>query len=234
MKFSKVVFFVLALCPAFSALAQTTYTDRGTWTAAVSGSTVVGEDFNSVASDVIFTNSGTTVGSLQLTSTGGAAGDMLLDALPGSYGSDPGFDGTSFLNAGGLLTTSVLTITFPQPVQAFGFDTMNYDGGGEQAEIFVNGQSVGLTPVCGSGNCAGTPNQTFGFVGLVAAPGTSFTTIEIRGAAATTDVAAAFDNLDYVVFTAEAETVPTLGTIGIALLALMLLGVGMYTRRQSA
>ncbi len=229
MRILRTVLFILVMLPMISQAAQTVYSDRSAWESAVSNASVQREDFNSVVNDLTFTDSSTVIGSLELTSTGGAAGAMLIDALPGEFSSGNGIDGSSFLNAGGLGSTSVLTITFPQPVQAFGFDTMNYDQGGEQAEIFVNGESVGLTPFCTGGDCA-DPNQAYGFAGVVSSVGMTFVTIEIRGAAETTDVAAAFDNLDYVY--GLPTSIPTLGTIGLALLTLMLLGVGLYKRQQ--
>ena len=185
--YSLLLFFIISVNAEASIIS---YFDRASWLADV-GTAVITEDFNAITADQIFTNSSVVVNGLTFSSTGGAAGAMLIDSLSGGGG---GIDNTPFLNAAGLLPGSVsspesiLTITLPSEATAFGFDMLNYDSRDEQAEIFINGSSVGLTPIS---------NGDIGFLGVIADSAMVFTTIEIRGARASVDVAAGFDNIVY-------------------------------------
>jgi hypothetical protein len=201
------------LASAASHAAIVSHASRAAWNAAVGGAATV-ETLNSIGSDVTFTDSSTSVGALTFTSVGGAAGAMLIDVPPGAFSGGTGIDGTAYLSAGGLLPSSVLTITIGGPaVYAFAFDTMNYDFGGERAEVFIDGVSIGFTP---GGATAGAP--TFGFIGITS--DTAFSAVTIRGAAGTFDVAAGFDNISWA--SAAVSTPGAASLAGLGLLALAL------------
>lgn len=199
------------------------YSDRGTWLAAL-GSPVMTEDLNSVVADVTFTNGSIGVGDLTIASSGGAAGLISIDVPPGVFGSGTGIDGTAFLNGAGLTQNSLLTITLPDVATAFGVDTLNYDFGDEQAELFINGASIGLTPFK---TCGLACNET-GFVGVIASPDMAFSNIEIRIAAGTGAVGAGFDNISYNA-AGPVAAVPEPTTL--ALIGLGLAGLG-YRKRK--
>ena len=69
--------------PALASADFTTFSDRVSWESAVAGSLVQSENFDSAVSDVVFTNSSTSIGEIGLTATGDAAGSILIDVVPG-------------------------------------------------------------------------------------------------------------------------------------------------------
>lgn len=68
-------------------------------------------------------------------------------------------------------------------MNAFGFDTHNYDIGNDRSEVFIGGHSLGLTPASRGG---------VGFLGFVATAGSTFSTVSIVGRGF--DVYNGFDN----------------------------------------
>jgi len=172
-------------CVANVEAATISFSDRTAWLTAISGS-IITEDLNSISADDFFTDDSRVLGDLTFTSTGNAVVGILFDAIPGRFGANTGIDNTTFLSAAGLTSTSLLTIELSTAVTAFGFDTLNFDSGNEQAEIFINGNSVGFT---------GSSDGDIGFLGVI--DNSAFSTIEIRGAAGTVDVVAGFDNISY-------------------------------------
>ncbi len=183
-----VVYTALAIISAGqSQAALLTFTDRIAFQTAVGNLTT--ENFNSIISDSLFTDSNISFSDLAIRSTGSASSAILVDVL--AYQFNPGtadIDGTARVNLGGLLDASVVSIDFNSPVRAVGFDTINYDIDNDNAQAFVGATLIGDFP---------TLRGQTGFIGVLGTAGDTISSIEIRRAAGANETFNAFDNVSF-------------------------------------
>lgn len=207
---------LLASAPtSFGAL--TLYTDRATWQAALTGVPVT-QDFNSVASDILFQTT-TTIGGIVINQSG-TEGDSILDVSPFENNPLPtsGIDGTPLLSVGGLMDGGSLDIILPMLVSSFGFDTNNFDYDDEDAIFSIGGTVVGAIPA---------NRGELGFVGVIAdTPADFFTTIS-ASSPGSQGTYFSLDNLSYSPATTSAIPEPT----GVVTLS-CLLALGFFSRSR--
>ena len=196
------------------------FTDRPSFQAAVGSLTT--ENFNSIITDTVFTNSTLSFPGLTLRSTGGATADILVDVPP--YEFNPGsanIDGTARVNLGGLRPgSSVVSILFNAPVSAVGFDTVNYDIDNDTAQAFVGSTLIGSFPPA---------SNLTGFIGVLDTSGATISSVDIRTSAAG-NAFNAFDNVSFATGGAAVPEPSSLVLVAIAGLA----GIGAARRRRGA
>ena len=195
------------------------YTDRGDWLAAI-GAPDFTENFNSITSDTLVNESTFILNGVSYQDSGYR--NILIDSIGGVFGSGIGIDNTTFLNLPGYNNNSYLNVLFPEYVSAFGWDTLNYDHGNEQAIIQINGN---MFDAVSSKSCGSDCNVT-GFFGVVATEGSAFNSVLVT-APVTEDGSLGtyngFDNLAY----KTATYVPEPSTIAIFALGM----IGLTSRR---
>lgn len=208
----KSIVFGAALSLASGALAQTVYTDRAAFLAAISNPATT--TFNTITGDISVGGGETVEG---YTFTGQTQVDSLIDAPVFEYNPVNGVDGTTYFSLGGLGNGSVFTVGLGGNFTAFGFDTHNYDATNERSEIFIGGLSLGLTPQL--------RGQT-GFLGFVSS-GSSFSSVSIVGRGS--DVFNGFDNFTV----GAAAAVPEAGSWVLLIAGFGLVGAAMRRRAHA-
>ncbi|MEM8779788.1 MAG: PEP-CTERM sorting domain-containing protein [Cyanobacteria bacterium P01_G01_bin.49] len=204
-------FLVGMVAEANKASAFTIFTDRASWEAEVSSFTT--ETFNSFTSDTSVTEetvfSGFSITSNEGTVSGATRADLLVDVPSFAY--NPGtadIDSSARLNIGGLSNTRTINLDFDSSINAFGFDTVNYDIDDDRLEVLINGTDIlGLFPELRDGT---------GFIGVVSSDDIDFAQLRVLSGDGVT-----FNALDNVSIGPAAVPEPT-SVIG--LLALGALG----------
>jgi hypothetical protein len=198
----------LALIPSLSAATVITSVDRATFQAAVSGSTIAGQNFDSLA-----------VGSIL-----GAAADLTYGASAGTpivtttylTSTDP--NGLGSTSAGYFLPSETATFSFNSPITAFAIDVNTYAPADGAYSASLNSGDVvsSLHEVF--------PNTTTGqFIGFVS--DTAFSSVTIS---ATTGFSYTLDTLVY----GSATAVPEPEAYAMLLAGLGLLGWRMRNARS--
>lgn len=167
------------------------FTDRAAFQANTTGNVI--EDFNSITTDTGFVSADLTVGSLTLSSDGGASifgPQALVDVSP-YVNAASGIDGTAMINSRGLDAGQSITISLPGNFSAFGFDFENYDLNLE-----------GLEVVIGSTTVASIPATRSGFIGIVDNMGGLFSQVKLVSVSTETDANSggtfnAIDNVEW-------------------------------------
>lgn len=186
------------------------YTDRAEWEAAVG--TFTTDTYNEVLEDQSFV----TLDRGDYILDGSAANpdsDILIDVA--SYESspeDPILSTTPRVNLRGI--TDSFFITFDSQINAFGFDIINYDNGGDVGSIALDGVFAALFPEDDAPEIS-----FFGFTGQWV------TQIEILADERSTYHA--FDNVSFAV----TDTTDVPAPMGVFLLSLGLIGLGLRKRK---
>lgn len=98
------------------------YSDRSAWEAAAGSSGDKSEDFNSFASDLLYTGAGVQAGFLHLSVVDGVGDDSYrIDALPAQFATIPSVDSSTFATGISHQVIGSTRLSF-DPVRALGFD----------------------------------------------------------------------------------------------------------------